>query len=78
MDKIPTDFSSANSNTEWRDAIAKEREAILENGTWKIVEAPSGVTPIGTRWVFQEKDTGTGKLAKARLVVKGYAQRYGD
>ena len=59
----------------WREAIQEEVQALLEHNTWEVVDAPPAGTNIaGTRWVFARKSDGR---YKARLVVKGFTQRYG-
>lgn len=58
----------------------KAEVAALElNETWKVVDLPQNVTPIGCRWVFKIKrfPDGTVERYKARLVAKGYAQTEG-
>lgn len=53
--------------------------AIVENGTWSLVDLPSGHRPIGLKWVFKLKKDASGAVIhhKARLVAKGYVQRAG-
>jgi hypothetical protein len=50
-----------------------EMKAIEENGTWY----PPGHRAIGLKWIFKVKRDEHGNIVKhkARLVVKGYAQR---
>ena len=58
----------------------KAEVAALElNETWKVVDLPQNVTPIGCRWVFKIKrfPDGTVERYKARLVAKGYGQTEG-
>lgn len=56
-----------------------EIEAIERNETWELVNLPKGMKKIGVKWVFKTKLNENGEVdkCKARLVVKGYAQRYG-
>jgi hypothetical protein len=46
---------------------------------WELTELPSGRSAIGLKWVFKVKKNEHGDVVrhKARLVVKGYAQRQG-
>jgi len=56
-----------------------EMTAIERNNTWKLVDPPEYVIPIGVKWVFKTKLNERGQVEKykARLVAKGYAQTYG-
>ncbi|PNX63688.1 retrovirus-related Pol polyprotein from transposon TNT 1-94, partial [Trifolium pratense] len=53
-----------------------ELEALARTGTWKIVDLPPNVKPIGNKWVYKikHKSDGTIERYKARLVAKGYNQ----
>jgi hypothetical protein len=59
--------------------MEEEMAAIVENGTWELCNLPSGNRPIGLKWVYKLKKNPAGDVVwhKARLVVKGYAQRVG-
>jgi len=49
----------------------------LENtGTWKLVDLPPNVKPIGCRWIYKVKHNANGSIEryKTRLVAKGYNQ----
>ena len=52
----------------------------MENGTWELVEMPSGRKPVGCIMVFETKRGSDGKVEryKARLVAKGYTQKFGE
>jgi hypothetical protein len=54
-------------------------DSIEENGTWSLVNLPPGRKPIRVKWVFKAMRDEHGAVSKhkARLVGKGYAQRYG-
>lgn len=56
-----------------------ELEAVERNRTWELVNLPPGKTKIGVKWVYRTKLNEKGEVNKykARLVVKGYSQRYG-
>jgi hypothetical protein len=63
----------------WHQAMVREMEAHLENGTWELVKLPHGRKAIGSKWVFKVKRNpdGTVERYKARLVAKGFGQRPG-
>ena len=50
-----------------------EMTAIERNNTWKLVDPPEYVIPIGVKWVFKTKLNERGQVEKykARLVAKG-------
>ena len=56
-----------------------EYDALMKNGTWKLVDPPVGTKPIGYKWVYKNKYRSDGSLDKhkTRLVAKGYAQKEG-
>lgn len=56
-----------------------EFKALQDNHTWDIVELPKGKKPIDFKWVckIKQKSESSVERYKARLVVKGYTQKYG-
>jgi hypothetical protein len=59
--------------------MKKEYDALIKNGTWRLVDPPIGIEPIGSKWVYKTKYKVDGSLDKhkERLVAKGYAQKEG-
>eukprot|EP00253_Pinus_taeda_P030489 PITA_30489 len=57
--------------------MQKEYDALIKNGTWKLVDPPLGTKSIGSKWVYKNKYKVDGSLEKlrARLVEKGFAQK---
>ena len=57
----------------------EEKQALDDNGTWNLVQLPTGKKVIGCNWVFVVKVNPDGSVArlKARLMANGYAQTYG-
>ena len=49
------------------------------NNNWDIVSLPPGKKPIGCKWIYKVKHKVDGSVErlKARLVVKGFAQKAG-
>ena len=59
--------------------MMEEMESIEDNQTWSLADLPPRRWAIGLKWVFKVKMDEHGAVSKhkARLVVKGYAQRHG-
>eukprot|EP00253_Pinus_taeda_P016505 PITA_16505 len=72
---LSTDFEP----TSFKEAMQKEYDALIKNGTWKLVDPPLGTKPISCKWVYKNKYKADGSLDKhkAKLVVKGFAQEEG-
>eukprot|EP00253_Pinus_taeda_P009496 PITA_09496 len=70
-----TSFKEVASHDEWKEAMQKEYDALINNGTWKLVDPPLGTKPIGCKWVYKNKYKADGSFDKhkARLVAKGFA-----
>eukprot|EP00253_Pinus_taeda_P027245 PITA_27245 len=75
----PTTFKEVASYDEWKEAMQKEYDALIKNGTWKLVDPPLGTKPIRCKWVFKNKYKADGSLDKhkVKLVEKGFAQKEG-
>ena len=63
----------------WRDAMAKELEAMELNNTWTVLPLPKGKHAIGCKCMYRVKYKSNGSIEryKARLVAKGYTQHEG-
>lgn len=63
----------------WLAAIKQELDSHETNKTWKIVDRPKEGTTLTTKWVFKIKYDLEGRVErfKARLVARGYRQKYG-
>ena len=81
-DNYPKSFAEAMRRPDasfYYEAACKEIQALVDNGTWEVVQLPPGRKPIGTRWVFviKHKSDGSVDRYKGRLVAKGFSQRPG-
>ncbi|KAH9106294.1 hypothetical protein AeMF1_018062 [Aphanomyces euteiches] len=56
-----------------------EVENLIGNGTWKLVDRPRNTNIVSNKWVFKVKYDSEGEVEKfkARLVARGFSQRYG-
>jgi len=50
-----------------------EYQALMQNGTWTLVDRPKDKNVITSKWVYQKK----GERYKARLVARGCSQQWG-
>ena len=58
-------------------AMDDEMRSLEKNNTWVLTELLAGKRVLLNKWVFRIKTEPDGKRRfKARLVVKGYSQRY--
>ena len=51
----PKSTSEALSHLGWKQAMAKEMDALYSNDTWELVALPLGKSPVGCRWVYTVK-----------------------
>jgi hypothetical protein len=57
----------------------EELENFERNQVWELVEPPPNCKPIGTKWVWKNKEGENGEVVrnKSRLVAQGYSQKEG-
>ncbi|WVZ84434.1 LOW QUALITY PROTEIN: hypothetical protein U9M48_031467, partial [Paspalum notatum var. saurae] len=75
----PRDVSHALSDPNWVNAMHEEFENFERNHVWDLVEPPPNCRPIGTKWIFKNKQGEDGMVVrnKARLVAQGFCQKEG-
>ncbi|WVZ51979.1 hypothetical protein U9M48_003076 [Paspalum notatum var. saurae] len=75
----PRDVSHALSDPNWVNAMHEELENFERNHVWDLVEPPPNCRPIGTKWVFKNKQGEDGMVVrnKARLVAQSFRQKEG-
>ncbi|KPU74550.1 uncharacterized protein Dana_GF27077 [Drosophila ananassae] len=76
----PDSFHEAiNSNVEWKKAMDREIDSLNQNETWSLTRLPRGSKALPCKWVYRVKTHPDGSIDKykARLVIKGFAQRRG-
>ena len=64
---------------QWEAAIHDELGSLNANGTWRLEDLPYGRKAITSKWIFKVKKHPDGSLDrfKARIVTRGFTQRYG-
>jgi len=75
----PSGLDEALANKNWKEAMNSGYAALMRNQTWHLVPPQKGRNVIGCKWVYKIKRKADGTLDryKARLVGKGFKQRYG-
>ena len=56
----------------------KKLNSWRENNVYEEVEWDRGMKLVNTKWILKEKDKDGGKMWKARLVPKGFTERFGQ
>lgn len=80
---VPTTYEEAMKSEYaeyWRAACHEEHRSLLEKQVYRTVNRQDGGRPISTKWVFSLKvNPGDGSIErfKARIVVRGFEQKYG-
>ncbi|GJW06712.1 putative RNA-directed DNA polymerase [Tanacetum coccineum] len=76
----PRSYSEAFSSKEsvvWKKAINEEISSLVKNHTCSLVRLPAGKKALQSKWVFRVKEEhDSRKRYKARLVVKGFQQKW--
>ncbi|UYV66641.1 K02A2.6-like, partial [Cordylochernes scorpioides] len=63
----------------YEEAMNEEKQALIKNKTWELMDFPDNAKAIGCKWIFLIKRKGNGEIDRyrARLVAKGFSQRRG-
>jgi hypothetical protein len=75
----PKDIGHALSDPNWVNSMHEKLENFERNQVWELVEPPPNCKPIGTKWVWKNKEGENGEVLsnKSRLVAQGYSQKEG-
>jgi hypothetical protein len=61
---------------QWENGMEEEMDSLLKNQTWKLCKFPASKRALPNKWVYSLKEEDGGYIIfKARLVVKGFAQK---
>ncbi|WVZ64504.1 LOW QUALITY PROTEIN: hypothetical protein U9M48_014007 [Paspalum notatum var. saurae] len=74
----PQDVSHALSDPNWVNAMHEELENLERNHVWDLVEPPPNCRPIGTKWVFKNKQGEDGDDCEEQSeIAQGFCQKEG-
>ena len=64
-------------NAHWQRAMQDETDLLTTNGTWTLVDAPSGYNILGGKWVYKLKRGPNNEVIRYKVcwVVRGFEQR---
>jgi hypothetical protein len=73
----PKDTGRALYDPNWVNAMHEELDNFERNQVWELVEPAPNCKPIGTKWVWKNKEGENGEVVrnKPRLVAQGYSQK---
>ena len=73
-------FEEALEQNHWKKAMIEEIDSVEKNDTWRLVQLPIDKKYIDVKWVFKTKLKPNGQVSKykARLVARGFLQKYGQ
>lgn len=79
----PNSFADAMTRDDgqlWLEAMTMEMSSLQVNDVWDLVELPKERKLVGSKWVFKMKRDVDGNIDryKARLVARGFTQRFGE
>lgn len=82
VDDVPQSYEEIEEREDkevWKQAVREEMTSLIENKTWTLTSLPTGKKSISSKWVFKIKkdEDGNPSRFKARLVIKGCAQKKG-
>ncbi|GKV52289.1 hypothetical protein SLEP1_g58877 [Rubroshorea leprosula] len=79
-DEVPLCFEKAKGVKVWEDAMDEEMNVLFKNETWDLVPKPKDVQLVSCKWVYiiKHKVDGSIDRYKARLVARGFSQKYGE
>jgi hypothetical protein len=64
------------TKNKWEKGMKEGMDSMVKKQTWDLVQLPTGKTSLKNKWVYKLKEEHGGtKWYKARLVVKGFAQK---
>lgn len=77
-DREPYNFKSALEIPDRKNVMHEEYDALMHQKTWNLVPLPPGKNLISCKWIFNIKHNVDGSIAryKARLVARGFSQKY--
>lgn len=75
----PLNETEAMKQPIWSNAMEEEIRSIEKNGTWRLIDLPTGKQCIEVKWIFKKKLNPDGSILKhkARLVAKGFFKSKG-
>jgi hypothetical protein len=62
----------------WEQGMKEQMDSLVNNHIWDLVQLPVGKRALHNKWLYKLKEEDGGeKWYKARLVIKGFAQKKG-
>ena len=70
----------SSQKVQWIEAMKEEIKMLKKTGTWNLVIPPENVNIVSCKWTYKIKrdENDNIKQYKARLVARGFSQKYGS
>jgi hypothetical protein len=76
--KCYEEVMKVHTKKKWEQEMKEEMDSLVNNQTLDLVQLPAGKRALQNKWVYKLKEEDGGKKwYKARLVLKGFAQKKG-
>ncbi len=78
--KTVEEATNGSERNKWKAAMKEELDSLAQMNTWTLVPPPKGTcNVVDSKWIFKKKLDENGKIDryKARLVARGFSQKYG-
>jgi hypothetical protein len=78
VNHIYEEAMQVDTKKKWEQGMKEEMDSLVNNQNWDFVQLPARKRKLHNKWVYKLKEEDGGKKRyKARLVVKGFAQKKG-
>ena len=76
----PTTIEEATACSEkskWMQAMKTQIQSLKKSDAWELVKLAEGRKVVGSKWMYKAGADGLVECYKARLVARGFTQKYG-
>ena len=64
IDRETSTYEEVTENKEWKDAMIKEYQSIMNNDVWEIVPRSKKKSVVTSKWIYKIKHVAYGSIEK--------------